>query len=52
MIVAAIVGGGGQSAESTIAIGALYFTLLALMELVRMVEVPLDVARAVAKEAA
>jgi hypothetical protein len=49
VIVAAIVGGGGSSAESTIAVGALYFTLLAFLELVRMVEVPLDLARAVAK---
>jgi len=50
MIVAGIVGGGGKTAAVTVAVGADYFTLLALVELLRLPEVPLDLARAVARE--
>jgi hypothetical protein len=50
MMVAGIVGGGEQTAAATVAVGAGYFTLLALVELLRLPEVPLDLARAVARE--
>lgn len=50
MIVAGIGGGGGKTAAATVAVGAVYFTLLALLELVRTVEVPLDLARAMTRE--
>jgi hypothetical protein len=50
MMVAGIVGGGEQTAAATVAVGAGYFTLLALVELLRLPEVPLELARAAARE--
>lgn len=44
--VAGMLGDGGKTSAATVVVGAAYFTLLAALELVRAVEVPLDLAQA------